>query len=263
MGIQGTGVAQEAADLILTDDNFATIVEATKEGRRIYDNLMKVILYLLSSNLGEILIIFLTVLLLPFITKIFNIHSGDLIPLLPIHILFINLITDSLPAIALSQDSASDDLMKVKPKKRGGLTEPGFKYRIIYQSIMIGLLSFIAFIYGISSEGSDIERISLAQTIVYAVLGFSQLVHVFNVRDHKKSIFNSNPFKNKQLNFAVIFNCILMILTLSIPEIRDIFKLTIIPKEKIPVILLLIFLPLIIVELMKLLKLNEVKEEKR
>lgn len=118
MGIQGSDVAQEAADIILTDDNFATIVEATKEGRRIYDNLMKVILYLLSSNIGEIIIIFLTMLLLPFITKYFNINTGDLIPLLPIHILFINLITDSLPAIALSQDKAVDDLMKRKPKKR-------------------------------------------------------------------------------------------------------------------------------------------------
>lgn len=262
MGISGTDVSKEAADIILTDDNFATIVEATKEGRRIYDNLMKVILYLLSSNIGEIIIIFLTVLFYPIIIKYFNINSGDLVPLLPIHILFINLITDALPAMSLSADVATDDLMKRKPRKRGGTAEPGFKYRVIYQSIMIGLIAFIGFLYGLTVEGTDEIRIAIAQTMTYTTLGFAELVHIFNIRDNRKSIFKSNPLKNKQLNFAVIFNTILMILTLSVPKIRDIFKLTIIPKEKIPFMIILIFLPILIVELMKLLGINELKEEK-
>ena len=262
MGVQGTAVAREAADLILTDDNFSTIVEATKEGRRIYDNIMKVILYLLSSNIGEVIIIFLSMLVLPLITKMFNIHTGDLIPLLPIHILFINLITDALPAIALSVDPASKDVMKRKPVKRKGVTEKGFKYRVLYQSLMIGLLSFIAFLIGLTSKGSDAERIAIAQTMTYAVLGFSQLVHVFNVRDNRKTVFSKDSFKNKQLIFAIIFNVILMILTLSVPEIRDIFKLAIIPIDMIAVMIILILLPIFIVEFMKLFKLNEVKEEK-
>lgn len=142
------------------------------------------------------------------------------------------------------------------------MNEPGFKYRVIYQSLIIGIISFLSFIYGLLSEGTDITRIALAQTMAYTVLGFSQLVHVFNIRDNKKSIFNKSTLNNKQLNFAIIFNTILMLLTLFVPQIRDIFKLTIIPKEKIPIMVILILLPIVIVELMKLFKLNEVKEEK-
>lgn len=262
MGIQGTAVAREAAELVLTDDNFATIVEATKEGRRIYDNIMKVILYLLSSNIGEVIIIFLSMLLLPFITKLFNINSDLLLPLLPIHILFINLITDALPAIALSVDPASENIMKRKPQKRKGVTEKGFMHRLFYQSFIIGFISFAAFLIGLAGKGSDTERIAIAQTMTYAVLGFSQLVHVFNVKDNRKTIFTKKTLENKKLIFATIFNAILMILTLSVPGIRDIFKLTAIPIYKIPVMILLIFFPLVIVEIVKLFGFNEVKEEK-
>lgn len=262
MGVQGTAVAQEASDLVLLDDNFSTIVDATKEGRRIYENLMKVILYLLSSNIGEILIAFLAMLLLPFISNMFNITNGNLIPLLPIHILFINLVTDALPAMALSVDPASDNIMKRKPRKRKGVMEKGFKYRVIYQSIIIGLIAFVAFLVGLSSTGSDDERISIAQTMTYAVLGFSQLVHIYNVRDNRRTIFSLDLFSNKKLILATIFNVIIMILTLSVPEIRDIFKLSAIPKDMIPIMVGLVFIPIVVVELMKLFKLNEVKEEK-
>ena len=262
MGVQGTAVAREASDLILTDDNFSTIVEATREGRRIYDNVMKVVLYLLSTNIGEVIVIFLSMLLLPLITKIFGLTSTELIPLLPIHILFINLITDSLPAIALSVDPEVEDIMKRKPRKRDGIGEKGFRYRILYQSLMIGLISFAAFLIGLSSKGSDTERIVLAQTMTYAVLGSLQLVHIFNIRDNRKTVFSKDSLKNKQLIFAVAFNALLMILTLSVPKIRDIFKLTIIPGKMVVIIIFLIFLPIVIVEIMKLFKINEVKEEK-
>ncbi len=262
MGIQGTDVAKEAADIVLTDDNFATIVEATKEGRRIFDNVLKVIHYLLSSNVGEILIIFLSILFMPQIAKWFNIVSGDLIPLLPIQILFINLVTDALPAMALSVDPASKDIMKVKAEKRKGLENRGFRYRIIYQSVVIGLLSFAAFLIGLTNEGSDAERIAIAQTMTFTVLSFAELIHVFNVRDSKKSIFKSDAFKNKFLILATIFNSILMFLTLSVSQIRDILKLTVIPRHNIPIMIVLIFLPTIIIEIMKYLDLNELKEER-
>lgn len=262
MGMQGTDVAQEAADLVLTDDNFVTIVSAVKEGRRINSNIFKVIQLLFSSNIGEIIIIFLTVMLMPIITKLFNIHTGDLIPLLPIHILFINLITDALPAMALSVDEASSNIMKQKPRQGDQAISKGFKYRIIYQSLMIGILSFVAFLIGLSTQGTDAERIALAQTMTYAVLGFSELVHVFNVRDNRESIFKSKPFRNKKLILAIVFNFILMFITLYIPQIRDIFRLTIIPTCMIPIIILLSIMPIIIVELMKFFKLNELKEEK-
>ena len=152
--------------------------------------------------------------------------------------------------------------MKRKPRKRDGIGEKGFRYRILYQSLMIGLISFAAFLIGLSSKGSDTERIALAQTMTYAVLGSLQLVHIFNIRDNRKTVFSKDSLKNKQLIFAVAFNALLMILTLSVPKIRDIFKLTIIPGKMVVIIIFLIFLPIVIVEIMKLFKINEVKEEK-
>ena len=120
MGIVGTDVAKEAADVILTDDNFATIVSAVEEGRRIYDNILKVIQFLLSSNVGEVIVLFLATLLTPMFAKWFGITDvAKLEILLPIHILWINLVTDSLPALALAFDPASQDIMKRKPAKPG------------------------------------------------------------------------------------------------------------------------------------------------
>ena len=117
MGIVGTDVAKEAADMILTDDNFATVVSAVEEGRRIYDNILKAIQFLLSSNIGEIVTLFLAILMTPILAKIFGITDMvSLEPLLPIHILWINLVTDSLPALALSVDPAGKDVMERKPK---------------------------------------------------------------------------------------------------------------------------------------------------
>ena len=150
MGVVGTDVAKEAADVILTDDNFATIVSAVEEGRRIYDNILKVIQFLLSSNIGEVVVLFLATVFTPLFANWFGITDiGHLEILLPIHILWVNLVTDSLPALALAFDPANKDIMRRKPTKPGkGVFTKGMTWRVIYQGVMIGLLTLAAFMIG-------------------------------------------------------------------------------------------------------------------
>ena len=150
MGIVGTDVSKEAADVILTDDNFATVVSAVEEGRRIYDNILKAIQFLLSSNIGEIIVLFFAILITPLLGKMFNIDITIIETLLPIHILWINLVTDSLPALALAVDPAAKDVMQRKPLKnsKNGIFTKGMTWRIIYQGIMIGLITLGAFVIG-------------------------------------------------------------------------------------------------------------------
>ena len=179
MGIVGTDVAKEAADVILTDDNFATVVSAVEEGRRIYDNILKVIQFLLSSNIGEIVVLLLATLGTTLFAKWFGITDiGHLEILLPIHILWINLVTDSLPALALAFDPANEDIMKRKPVKPSkGIFTKSMTYRIIYQGIMIGVLTLIAFMIGLASTTEAIDgltldqsKIEVGQTMAFMVL---------------------------------------------------------------------------------------------
>ena len=198
MGIVGTDVAKEAADVILTDDNFATVVSAVEEGRRIYDNILKVIQFLLSSNIGEIVVLLLATLGTTLFAKWFGITDiGHLEILLPIHILWINLVTDSLPALALAFDPANEDIMKRKPVKPSkGIFTKSMTYRIIYQGIMIGVLTLIAFMIGLASTTEAIDgltldqsKIEVGQTMAFMVLALSELVHVFNIRDNNLLCF--------------------------------------------------------------------------
>ena len=163
MGVVGTDVAKEAADVILTDDNFATIVSAVEEGRRIYDNILKVIQFLLSSNIGEIVVLFLATLLTPLFANWFGITDiTHLEILLPIHILWINLVTDSLPALALAFDPANSDIMTRKPAKPGkGIFTKAMTWRIIYQGIMIGLLTLAAYAIGLATTNEPINGLTL------------------------------------------------------------------------------------------------------
>ena len=186
MGIVGTDVAKEAADVILTDDNFSSVVAAVEEGRRIYDNILKAIQFLLSSNVGEIIALFVAILITPILAHVFGISDiSGLEPLLPIHILWINLVTDSLPALALAVDPAAKNIMERKPLKQGkGIFTKGMTMRIIYQGIMIGIITIIAFIIGLATTNStDAERIKAGQTMAFCVLALSQLVHIYNIRD--------------------------------------------------------------------------------
>lgn len=270
MGVVGTDVAKEAADVILTDDNFATIVSAVEEGRRIYDNILKVIQFLLSSNVGEVIVLFLATLLTPFFAKWFGITDvAHLEILLPIHILWINLVTDSLPALALAFDPANEGIMKRKPAKPGkGVFTKGMTWRVIYQGVMIGLLTLAAFMIGLATTKEPINGLSLdeskievGQTMAFITLAMSELVHVFNIRDNKKSIFKTKIFNNSKLIWAILASAALMFVILVIPALRHIFSIPILPTGNILELVLLVFAPIVIVEIFKLLKMNTAKEE--
>ena len=297
MGKVGTEVAKEAADVILTDDNFATIVSAVEEGRRIYDNILKVIQFLISCNVGEVIVLLLATLFAPLIAKTFGISDVTMIQLLlPIHILWINLVTDTFPALALAFDPANRDIMDRKPiKKDEGIFTKGRTFRIIYQGAMIGILTLSAFIIGLATpdsklptmvkyEGETIAveeidnleeilanggeyvskeetKIEIGQTMAFMVLAFSELVHVFNIRDNKNSIFKTGILGNSILIWAVLASAFLMVIILAVPGLRHIFSIPILPMNNMIETIALIIAPVVIVELMKLFKINTVKGE--
>ena len=270
MGIVGTDVAKEAADVILTDDNFTTVVSAVEEGRKIYDNILKVIQFLLSSNIGEVVVLFFATLLTPLFSKWFGITDiNGLEILLPIHILWINLVTDSLPALALAFDPANSDIMQRKPIKPGkGIFTKGMTWRVVYQGIMIGGLTLAAFMIGLATTKEPIgtltldqSKIEVGQTMAFVTLALSELVHVFNVRDNKKSIFKTGIFNNMKLIGAIIISAVLMFVILLIPGLREIFSIPVLPKENIIELICLVLAPIVIVEIFKLLKINGSKDE--
>ena len=270
MGIVGTDVAKEAADVILTDDNFATVVSAVEEGRKIYDNILKVIQFLLSSNIGEVVVLFFATLLTPLFSKWFGITDiNGLEILLPIHILWINLVTDSLPALALAFDPANSDIMQRKPIKPGkGIFTKGMTWRVVYQGIMIGVLTLAAFMIGLATTKEPIgtltldqSKIEVGQTMAFVTLALSELVHVFNVRDNKKTIFKTGIFNNMKLIGAIIISALLMFVILLIPGLREIFSIPVLPKENIIELICLVLAPIVIVEIFKLLKINGSKDE--
>ena len=263
MGIVGTDVAKEAADVVLTDDNFATIVSAVEEGRRIYDNILKAIQFLISSNIGEIIILFVAILITPLLVNWFGVSVNELTPLLPIHILWINLVTDSLPALALSVDPAAKNIMNRKPNKpQKGIFTKGMVWRIVYQGIMVGCIALAAFIIGLATpEVNSHEKIKIAQTMTFAVLALSQLTHVFNIRDNKNSIFKTGIFDNMKLILADIVSAGLMLVALLVPQLHDVFGIANLPKQNILEVILLVIAPIIIVEIFKLFKINTLKDE--
>ena len=270
MGIVGTDVAKEAADVILTDDNFATIVSAVEEGRRIYDNILKVIQFLLSSNVGEIVVLFLATLCTPLFANWFGITDiAHLEILLPIHILWINLVTDSLPALALAFDPANKDIMNRKPNKPGkGVFTKGMTWRVIYQGVMIGLLTLAAFMIGLATTTHAIDgltldesKIEVGQTMAFITLAFSELVHVYSIRNNKLSIFKTGIKGNSKLIWATLASAALMLVILLVPALRNIFSIPVLPTENVVELLGLIIAPLVIVEIFKLFKINTAKDE--
>lgn len=281
MGKVGTDVAKEAADVILTDDNFATVVSAVEEGRRIYDNILKAIQFLLSSNVGEIIVLFLAILITPVLGNAFGIDIKLIEPLLPIHILWINLVTDSLPALALAVDPAEKDVMQRKPIKPGkGIFTKGMSWRIIYQGLMIGILTLAAFVIGLATPVEELPvvevkgadgmvrvlsneevKVEIGQTMAFIVLALSELVHVFNIRNNKKSIFKTGIFNNSKLILAIAISTSLMFVILLIPGLRDIFSIPVLPMGNIIEACALVLAPIVIVEIFKLLKINTTKDE--
>ena len=231
MGITGTDVAKGAADMTLTDDNFATIVDAVREGRGIYANIKKVVGFLLGTNIGEVITVFVAMLLW---------HKS---PLLSMQLLWINLVTDSLPAIALGMEPVEADIMDRKPKRKDeGLFAHGFGIRIVLQGVMFGVLSLIAFYLGESMTGMN----EGGQTLAFMVLALSQVVQAFNMRS-EHSIFKIGVFTNSTLNKAALVSILLVLLVMFTP-LSTVFGLIQLPGKLYLIGLGLILVPVLVME---------------
>ena len=234
MGITGTDVAKGAADMTLTDDNFATIVDAVREGRGIYANIRKVVGFLLGTNIGEVITVFVAMLLW---------HKT---PLLSMQLLWINLVTDSLPAIALGMEAVEDDIMEQRPKpKSEGIFAHGLGLRTVIQGVMFGTLSLIAFYLGEKLTGV----LEGGQTMAFMVLALSQVVQAFNMRS-EHSLFKIGPFTNRKLNMAALFSLLLVLLVVFTP-LSGAFGLIALPGKCYAIALGLILVPLLAMECSK------------
>ena len=236
MGQSGTDVAKAAADMVLTDDNFATIVKAVKEGRGIYNNIRKAVHFLLSSNIGEIFTIFSAILM------------GWHTPLLAIHLLWVNLVTDSLPAIALGLDPAEKNTMKKKPyDSRKSIFSDGMWIRIALEGLMIGSLALIAYGVGLVF----FESYVVARTMCFMTLSIAQLFHAFNMRT-QASLFSINPFSNRYLVGALFAGILLQTGVASIPALAAIFRVVPLGMEQWGIVFGLSIMPIVLVEAQKL-----------
>ena len=250
MGITGTDVAKGAAEMILTDDNFATIIYSIEEGRGIYNNIRKDVHFLLSSNIGEIVAIFFASLI-DFLSPALSFG----VPLLPIHLLWVNLITDSLPAFALGMERVHPEVMLEKPRpKDESLFAHGLTYTIIWQGFMVGILTLVSYVIGQQTDHST------GMTMAFSTLAIAELFHAYNLKSDK-SIFNKDIFDNKWLNGAFVIGLALQVLLIYVPFLAEIFSLTnlSITNELIAIGLAVSVIP--IVELSKLLKRAFAKDE--
>lgn len=208
MGITGTDVSKEAADVVLTDDNFATIVSSVSEGRRIYDNIIKAIQFMLSTNLGEILTLFIAVI------------CNWAAPLLPIQILWINLVSDSLPGLALSMDPAEKNVMRRKPiDPKKGIMTGSFLCLLLLQGLLISVLTLTAYKIGLHTS------LDVARSMTFATLVFTQMFIIFSIRTKAQSAFKT-MFTNGYLLGAIAIVVVLTLAVMIIPGVQDLFKLT-------------------------------------
>ena len=240
MGKNGTDVAKNAADMILTDDNFVTIVEAVKQGRNIYDNIRKAIHFLIATNIGEIVTIFIGLLL------------GMKSPLLAIQLLWVNLVTDSLPAIAIGLEPPEQNIMNRKPvDSKKGIFSDGLWNKIIVEGIMIGALTLVAF-----SMGNKFYSVEVGRTMAFVALGVLELVHSFNIKS-EQSIFKIGILENKFLIGSFVLGFFIQTIVVVIPGLANIFKLVPLNQTQWLITLVISFLPIPIMEAQK--KLNEFK----
>ena len=240
MGKNGTEVAKNASDMILTDDNFVTIVKAVKQGRNIYDNIKKAIHFLIATNIGEIVTIFMGLVL------------GLKSPLLAIQLLWINLVTDSLPAIAIGLEPPDKDIMNRKPQdSRKSIFADGLWNKIIVEGIMIGMLTLVAFSIGNKYFGVEVGR-----TMAFVAMGLLELVHSFNIKS-EQSIFKVGIFENKFLIGSFILGLFVQTIVVIIPTFAEVFKLVPLNQAQWIIALSISILPIPIIELQK--KVNEWK----
>lgn len=244
MGITGTEVAKGAADMILTDDNFSTIVNAVSEGRTIFSNIKKAIHFLLSCNIGEIITIFLgtTIGILIFSTRVTTLTA--------VQILWVNLVTDSLMAIALGLDPKEKDIMSEQPRdSKKSIFADGLGKKIAWQGLMLGLIAFSAYMIGWFMTSDASMKMITAQTLTFIVLAISQLIHAFNVRSQKHSAFGLA--RNKSIIYAFFVSLFLQVMIVTLPFTRNIFKIIMPSFEQWMIIIGLVLLPLLIVEITK------------
>jgi Ca2+-transporting ATPase len=251
MGITGTDVAKGASDMTLTDDNFATIVDAVEEGRGIYANIKKVVAFLLSTNIGEVFTVFFAMLMW---------HTS---PLLSMQLLWINLVTDSLPAIALGMEPVEKDVMDAKPKpKDEGIFAHGLGVRVAVQGVMFAVLTLIGFWIGTGLTIGELFAGALldaanesammgGQTLAFMVLALCQIVQAYNMRS-EHSLFKIGPFTNKNLNWAALGSTALTAFVLFVPGVQGIFNLRYLSLQQYLIGLGLIFVPLVVMELAKM-----------
>ena len=240
MGITGTDVSKGASDMILTDDNFSTIVSAVEEGRKIYLNIKKSIVFLLSCNLGEILTLFTAILL--------NWNS----PLQPIHILWVNLITDSFPALALGVDKTKEDVMNNPPRNpKESIFVKSDKVQLIINGVLIGGITLFAFKLG---ERLYADSLIHAQTMAFVVLSVSQLFLSLSLRSNTKSAFSLGLFSNKYLVYSILLGIFLQVIIISISFIANIFKVTPLLLYDWIVVILVSLIPFSINEILKLFR---------
>ena len=247
MGKNGTDVAKNAADIILTDDNFVTIVEAVKQGRNIYDNIKKAVHFLLSTNIGEIVTIFVGLIL------------GLKSPLLAIQLLWINLVTDSLPAIALGLEKPEKDIMQRKPidSKKGKFAN-GLWNKIILEGTMIGVFTQVAF-----SIGNKYYTLEVARTMAFLSIGFLELIHSINVKN-EKSIFETGLFENKYLVGSFVLGIFVQAIVVVVPAFAKVFEVVPLSLTQWIIIIAISILPIPVIELQKKIDLkNEINQNKR
>lgn len=236
MGIAGTDVAKDAADMIITDDNFSTIVDAAKEGRRVYRNIQKVIQFLLAGNISEIITIFFATL--------FNFPA----PLLAVHILWVNLATDTLPALALGVDPPEADVMKRKPLKSGTLFEKELVRRVIVQGCMIAGATLLAFFVGLRDD------LASGQAMAFCTIALSQLFYSYSQRSNTKLIFSKGFFENKALLGSILISAALMIVLVVIPPVREVFALSSLEGAEWLMIFGFSLIPTVLIELEKVIR---------
>lgn len=240
MGKNGTDVAKNASDMILTDDNFVTIVEAVKQGRNIFENIKKAVHFLIATNIGEIVTIFIGLLL------------GIKSPLLAIQLLWVNLVTDSLPAIALGLEPPDKDIMNRKPRNsKKSLFADGLWGKIFAEGVMLGMLTLLSF-----SIGNNLYGVEVGRTMAFVSLGLLELIHSFNIKS-EESIFKVGLFENKYLIGAFLIGTLLQVLVVIIPSLAHIFKLVPLNEMQWLYTCIISITPLIIMEVQN--KLNEVK----
>ena len=240
MGMAGTDVTKEASDMVVTDDNFASIAAAVEEGRGIYDNIRKTVHFLLSCNVSEVLVMLFAALL------------GLPLPLLPIQILWMNLVTDGFPALALAVDPKAPDLMRQPPRRSDDRLFDRARFLSIGgEGLMLAGIALSAFTYSLFVWEQPIDH---ARTVTFTVMVTTQLVHAFNCRSDRWSLLQVGLTTNHALIWAVVASLVLQVGILAIPVMRLIFKVTLLPLEDWELLFAMAFLPLIIVETMKWLR---------